>query len=93
MATLHMGGRFPNSQPLCFSAKLHILTEFCSGGCLRNLLINSRVDLPESLSNHVNVTSTLNHRQLLKIAVDIASGMIHLSSHEVFTDAKIQLEH
>jgi hypothetical protein len=64
-----------------------VVIEFCPGGNLRNLLLNSRVGYPspENSSNYINMTSTLNHRQLLKIAVDISNGMIHLSSQKVFS--------
>ena len=63
-----------------------MVIEFCPGGNLRNLLLNSRVSYPsqENSSNYINMTSTLNQRQLLKIAVDISNGMVHLSSQKVF---------
>jgi serine/threonine protein kinase len=61
--------------------------EFCPGGNLRNLLIKSRVyPSEEKSSNYINLASTLNHRQLLKIAADIANGMDHLATHKVFTN-------
>ena len=67
------------------SGKLHVITEFCCGGNLRHLLINSRVyPSEESSTNYINLASKLNHRQLLKIAADVANGMIHLSSQKVF---------
>ncbi|XP_028390734.1 uncharacterized protein LOC114515639 isoform X2 [Dendronephthya gigantea] len=64
--------------------KLHVITEFCPGGSLRSLLINSRIERKEEHLpfTYVNLASTLNHRQLLKIAADISSGMIHLSSQK-----------
>ncbi|CAB4024252.1 tyrosine- kinase receptor Tie-1-like, partial [Paramuricea clavata] len=67
-----------------FSAeKLHVVIEFCPGGNLRNFLLNSRVyPSTENSSNYINMTSTLNHRQLLKIAVDISNGMAHISSQK-----------
>jgi serine/threonine protein kinase len=70
------------------SGNLHVVIEFCPGGNLRNLLLNSRVGYPspENSSNYINMTSTLNHRQLLKIAVDISNGMVHLSSQKVFRE-------
>ena len=66
-----------------FSGKLHIVTEFCSGGSLRNLLIKSRVNPSENSPDYINMTSTLSHRELLKLAVDVANGMAHLSSQKV----------
>ena len=59
---------------------MHILTEFCSGGSLRKLLIDSRV---YSSPSYTNMVSTLNHNQPLKFAVDVANGMAHLSSQKV----------
>ena len=65
--------------------KLHVITEFCSGGNLRQFLINSRVDsFEENSTRYIDFKSTLGHRQLLKIAVDIANGMVHLSSQKVY---------
>ena len=59
--------------------------EFCPGGNLRSLLIKSRVyPSEENSSNYINLASTLNHRQLLKVAADIANGMAHLSAQKVF---------
>jgi hypothetical protein len=64
--------------------KLHVITELCTGGNLRHLLINSRVyPSGENSSNYINLSSTLNHRQLVKIAADISNGMVHLSSQKV----------
>ena len=60
-----------------------MVTEFCTGGSLRNLLINSRINPSENSPDYINMTSTLNHRELLKLAVDIANGMAHLSSQKV----------
>ena len=65
------------------AGKLHIVTEFCSGGSLRNLLLKSRITTTENSPNYMNMASTLNHRELLKLAVDVASGMAHLSSQKV----------
>ena len=58
------------------SGKLLVVTEFCPGGNLRNFLRSSRVD-------YQNLTPSLNDRQLLKIALDVVSGMVHLSHHKV----------
>ena len=58
------------------SGKLLVVTEFCAGGNLRNFLRNSRMD-------YQNLTSSLNDHQLLKIALDVVNGMVHLSSHKV----------
>ena len=63
---------------LRFIGKLLVVTELCQGGNLQKFLRNSRVD-------YANVTSNLNQRQLLKMAVEVASGMVHLSSQKVFT--------
>ena len=62
-----------------------MITEFCPGGNLRRFLINSRVNTSkENLTKYNNLTSKLNNRQLLTIAMDIANGMVHLSSRKVF---------
>lgn len=75
---------------LLFLGKLHVITEFCPGGNLRQILVNSRVESSEeNLTKHNSVASTLNHRQLLKIAVDIANGMVHLSCRKVFCNPYI----
>ncbi|XP_028411985.1 tyrosine-protein kinase receptor Tie-1-like [Dendronephthya gigantea] len=58
--------------------KLMVVTEFCSAGNLRKFLRKSK--LITNLDSHI--TSTLNDRQLLKIAVDVASGMAHLSNQK-----------
>ncbi|CAB4027090.1 fibroblast growth factor receptor 1-like, partial [Paramuricea clavata] len=55
--------------------KLLVVTELCPGGNLQKFLRNNRVD-------YANITSTLNQRQLLKMAVEVASGMVHLSSQK-----------
>ena len=62
--------------------KLHVVMEFYPGGDLRQFLINSRADSPEEYLKST-LTSTLNHRQLLNIALDVANGMVHLSSQKV----------
>ncbi|XP_028390746.1 fibroblast growth factor receptor 3-like [Dendronephthya gigantea] len=63
-----------------------VLTEFCSRGNLQYLLKNSRVsvtdDNNEDISQYKNVFSTLSHRKLLQIAVDIACGMKHLAANQ-----------
>ena len=56
--------------------------EFYPGGDLRQFLINSRVVSPEE-NLRSTMTSTLNHRQLLHFALDVANGMVHLSSQKV----------
>ena len=62
-----------------------MVTEFCPGGNLRKFLIKSRVsdNTSDSHNVYVNITSTLSDRQLLKLAVDVACGMVHLSSQKV----------
>ena len=60
-----------------------MVTEFCSGGSLRNLFIKSRVIPLEYSTDSINMTSTLSHHELLKLAVDVANGMTHLSSQKV----------
>ena len=53
------------------------MTKFCPGGDLRKFLIKNR-------KRYVNViTSTLNNRQLLTMAVEVADGMVHLSGQKV----------
>ncbi|XP_028411984.1 tyrosine-protein kinase receptor Tie-1-like [Dendronephthya gigantea] len=58
--------------------KVMVVTEFCSAGNLQKFLRKSK--LITNLGSHI--TSTLNDRQLLKIAVDVASGMAHLSNQK-----------
>lgn len=70
---------------LHFLEPLLLVMEFCSGGNLRKFLLNSRVDSKDDSPTYINLSSTLTHRQLLKISVDVASGMIHLSSLKVIT--------
>ncbi|XP_028393591.1 proto-oncogene tyrosine-protein kinase receptor Ret-like [Dendronephthya gigantea] len=73
----------------CFvKGRLVMVTEFCPGGNLRRFLIKSRINDDSSPgyvnktseSDYANVNSMLSHRQLLKFAVDVACGMVHLSS-------------
>ena len=66
-----------------------MIIEFCPKGNLRQFLINSRVNTSQEKNN--NLTSTLNDHQLLKIAVDVANGMLHLSSHKVFFVTSIEI--
>ena len=74
-----------------FSGRLLMVTEFCPGGNLRKFLIKSRITdnslagnvNKTSESDYININSTLSHRQLLKFAVDVACGMVHLSSQNV----------
>ena len=65
------------------SGKFHVVTEFCPGGALRDLLLKSRVHLSENLPKYVNLASTLHQNDLLKFAADISNGMAHLSSQKV----------
>ena len=62
-----------------------MVTEFCPGGNLRKFLVKSRIcdNLSDSHHIYVNVASTLSERHLLKLAADVASGMVHLSSQNV----------
>ncbi|XP_028394194.1 angiopoietin-1 receptor-like isoform X2 [Dendronephthya gigantea] len=62
--------------------KLLMVTEFCPGGNLRKFLIKSRIsnNPNTTTSDYVNIVSALSHRHLLKLAADVASGMVHLSS-------------
>ena len=80
LVSISIGFQDPTFINLLISGKMHILTEFCSGGSLRKLLIDSRV---YSSPSYTNMVSTLNHNQLLKFAVDVANGMAHLSSQKV----------
>ncbi|XP_028394333.1 tyrosine-protein kinase receptor Tie-1-like isoform X2 [Dendronephthya gigantea] len=69
----------------CFmKGRLLMVTEFCPGGNLRKFLIKSRINDNSSDSHniYVNITSTISDRQLLKLAVDVACGMVHLSSQK-----------
>ncbi|XP_028394324.1 ephrin type-B receptor 1-B-like isoform X2 [Dendronephthya gigantea] len=69
----------------CFMKGRRVMvTEFCPGGNLRKFLIKSRINDNSSDSHniYVNITSTLSDRQLLKLAVDVACGMVHLSSRK-----------
>ena len=66
------------------SGKLHVVTEFCPGGALRNFLIDSRVHcLSDNKQKYANIASKLHHTELLKIAADVSYGMAHLSSQKV----------
>ena len=58
-----------SSEPIC------VVTEFVSGGNLKDLLVKSRIDPLEEERPYINVKSTLIERQLIKMAVDIANGM------------------
>ena len=68
-----------------------MVTEFCPGENLRKFLIKSKIsdnlsvgyDNITSESDYINITSTSSHRQLLKFAVEVACGMVHLSSQNV----------
>ena len=64
-----------------------MITELCAHGNLRHLLLKSRIpienDGSDNSSEYKNVFSTLCHRKLLQIAVDIANGMQHLAAHKV----------
>ena len=71
---------------LCLtSGKLHVVTEFCPGGALRDILIKSRVhrSSEDKQKYVINLASTLHEKDLLKIAAEISSGMAHLSSQKV----------
>ena len=59
--------------------KLVVITEFCSSSNLQNFFKSKPSELLQ-----INLNSNLTYRQLLKIAVDVASGMVHLSSQKVF---------
>ena len=70
---------------LLILGKLHVIVEFCPGGNLRQFLINSRISSSEeNVTKYINLTSTLNYRQLLKLSLDVANGMDHLSSQKVY---------
>ena len=60
-----------------------MILEFCPGGNLRHLLLNSRVYPSAEISKYINLASTLTHRQLLEVAEGVARGMVHLSSQKV----------
>lgn len=64
-----------------------MVTEYCSAGNLLEFLRKSRVpdNSDASLSQNVMMHSTLSDRQLLKIAVEVSSGMVHLSNQKVNT--------
>lgn len=55
---------------------LYLLMEFVSGGNLLSFLRGSRCQN----SHYVNMSCSLNERELLKIAEDVANGMNYLSS-------------
>ena len=61
-----------------------VVTEYCSAGNLQTFLRKSKViDNSTEFGNNFSITSNLNGRQLLKISVDVASGMVHLSDLKV----------
>ena len=74
---------------LCFKEPFLVITEFCARGNLKHLLRKSRIPLENDgsgeSSQYENIFSTLCHRKLLQISVDIANGMQHLASHQVYT--------
>lgn len=55
---------------------LYLVMEFVSGGNLLAYLRSNRCENP----HYINMSSSLNERQLLKIAEDVANGMNYLSS-------------
>ncbi|XP_028413614.1 proto-oncogene tyrosine-protein kinase receptor Ret-like [Dendronephthya gigantea] len=70
----------------CFlKERLLMVTEFCPGGNLRKFLIKSRIsdNSTDSHNIYTNMPSMLSDHQLLKIAVDVACGMVHLSSQQI----------
>ncbi|XP_028416172.1 proto-oncogene tyrosine-protein kinase receptor Ret-like [Dendronephthya gigantea] len=66
----------------CFSkGKLMVVTEYCSPGNLQTFLRKSKVgdnSITPDLRN-VQIISTVSGRELLKMCMDVASGMVHLS--------------
>lgn len=68
------------------SEKLMIVTEYCRCGNLQTFLKKSRATENSATfdSKYVQITSTLNSLQLLKICIDVANGMVHLSDLKVF---------
>ncbi|XP_028416161.1 fibroblast growth factor receptor 1-like [Dendronephthya gigantea] len=66
----------------CFSkGKLMVVTEYCSPGNLQTFLRKSKVDDNSTTSDlrNVQMISTVSGRELLKMGLDVASGMVHLS--------------
>ncbi|XP_078346190.1 fibroblast growth factor receptor 3-like isoform X2 [Oculina patagonica] len=77
---LKLAGRHPNIVNLVGACtqdeKILLVTEFVPGGSLEALLI--RKHAPGENSEYENVNCVLNNRQLVNIALQIASGMQHL---------------
>ncbi|XP_028401197.1 proto-oncogene tyrosine-protein kinase receptor Ret-like [Dendronephthya gigantea] len=67
-----------------FEGKLLVVTEFCFHGNLKKFLIKSRVSSDSEILTpiYANIKSTLDHRELLRIARDVANGMAHLSANK-----------
>ncbi|XP_028409527.1 fibroblast growth factor receptor-like [Dendronephthya gigantea] len=66
----------------CFSkGKLMVVTEYCSPGNLQTFLRKSKVGDNSTTSDlrNVQLISTVSGRELLKMGLDVASGMVHLS--------------
>ncbi|XP_028416160.1 tyrosine-protein kinase receptor Tie-1-like [Dendronephthya gigantea] len=70
----------------CFSkGKLMVVTEYCSPGNLQTFLRKSKVGDNSTTSDlrNVQMISTVSGRELLKMGLDVASGMVHLSDLKV----------
>ncbi|XP_028416183.1 fibroblast growth factor receptor 1-like [Dendronephthya gigantea] len=74
-----IGGLFTEDQ-------LMVVTEYCSSGNLLKFLRRSKVIDTESNASHSEsdkLNSTLSSCQLLKIAVEVSSGMLYLSKQKL----------
>ena len=62
-----------------------VVTEYCASGNLQKFLRNSKVinKSDTSQSQSPKIYSTLSYHKLLKIAVEVSSGMLYLSKKKV----------
>ncbi|PFX16345.1 Fibroblast growth factor receptor 1 [Stylophora pistillata] len=79
LSIMKQAGSHPNIVSLLGACSvegpLYLVMEFVSGGNLLCFLRKSRCQHP----HYINISSSLNERELLKIAKDVADGMTHLS--------------
>ena len=80
LSIMKQAGSHPNIVSLLGACSvdgpLYLVMELVSGGNLLAFLRNSRCQNP----HYINIASSLNERELLKIAKDVSNGMSYLSS-------------
>lgn len=71
---------------LCFlKGTLYVAMEYCCHGDLRTHLRNSR-KWKQKLYSNVQGSTGLSYSNMLKFALDVASGMSHLADRQVNQD-------